>query len=546
MLIIFFSLISNVKIFNKFIHHCNKLCDLIFDCYNQIENKLVPQDNKNSINVAPRKNEVQLSNKKDSSENFKEVLQENVQQQLVQVLNTKNSNSSCNKNVNVINISSPISDQKNVNVCDSLSIAKEQKCAAPKASKISNCEKISVGNDLAQQIKKENNVKEEATTCLIRETSSNSANNSSGNRREEKVNLVFSEKVKLHTNGITDGVDKLNLSDSSIKCGNETREYISSASHQGKEKQNYNSGKKLGKDTGSSLQNRSNLNLLEKRNKEIQYSERPLSSNGYNCNSNDKENINAIYTKSKNHSSTSNQSVINHKMKETDIYTKSHDNYRSQTLTDKYLKSLAEISADSDGKSDLQTILQRQRMKSECSIAQFPKLTRTPTKDEYSKQRCSDSPRILRRVGSTESISINNNDGTKHQPVFSSLRNNSVESLAFTSAPKRYNSEDNLSVFSGRYDPVDVSGSLNYTTTNKIIPSSIVKARPAVVREDHDDSLSYTYDNVHADDEYPNDELYESIAGSSSDLSSIGHDRSKLGNIKTKTTSSTTSSFSRY
>merc|ERR1711902_301153 len=111
----------------------------------------------------------------------KEVLQENVQQQLVQVLNTKNSNSS-NKNVNVINISSPIADQKNVNVCDSLSIAKEQKCAAPKASKISNCEKISVGNDLDLQIKKENNVKEEATTCLIRETSSNSANNSSENR----------------------------------------------------------------------------------------------------------------------------------------------------------------------------------------------------------------------------------------------------------------------------------------------------------------------------------------------------------------------------
>merc|ERR1712060_163821 len=117
-------------------------------------------------------------------------------------------NSSSSKNVNVINISSPNYDQKNVNVCDSLSIAKEQKCAAPKASKISNCEKISVGNDLALQIKKENNVKEEATTCLIRETSSNSANNTSGNRKEEKVNLVLSEKVKLHTNGITDGVDK--------------------------------------------------------------------------------------------------------------------------------------------------------------------------------------------------------------------------------------------------------------------------------------------------------------------------------------------------
>ena len=540
-----FSLVSNVTIPDKFIYHCNKLCDLIFECYNEIENKLVPQDNKKSINVASRKNEAQLSNKKDSSENFKEVLQENVQQQLVQVLNTKNSNSS-NKNVNVINISSPIADQKNVNVCDSLSIAKEQKCAAPKASKISNCEKISVGNDLAQQIKKENSVEEEATTCLIRETSSNSANNTSGNRREEKVNLVLSEKVKLRTNEITDGVDKLNLSDSSIKCGNEMREFSSSASNQGKEKQTYTSVQKLGKNTGSSLQNRSNLNLLEKRNKEIQYSERPLSSNGYNCNSNDKENINAIYTKSKNHLSTSKPSAINHKMKETDIYTKSHDNYRSQTLTDKYLKSLAEISADSDGKSDLQTILQRQRMKSECSIAQFPQLTRTPTKDEYSKERCSDSPRILRRVGSTESISINNNDGMKHQPVFSSLRNNSAESLVFISAPKRYNSEDNLSVFSGRYDPVDVSESLNHTTPNKLIPSSIVKARPAVVREDRDDSLSYTYDNVYADDEYPNDELYESIAGSSSDLSSIGHDRSKLSNIKTKTTASTSSSFSRY
>ena len=101
--------------------------------------------------------------------------------------------------------------------------------------------------------------------------------------------------MKLHTNGITDGVDKLNLSDTSIKCGNETREFISSASHQGKEKHDYTSVKKLGKNTGSSLQNRSNLNLLEKRNKEIQYSERPLSSNGFNCNSNDKENIDAVF-----------------------------------------------------------------------------------------------------------------------------------------------------------------------------------------------------------------------------------------------------------
>ena len=506
----------------------------------EITNKLVPQDNKKSISIARGENEEkQATNKKDSSENFKEVLQENVQQQLVQVLNTKKGNSSSNNNVNVINISSPNCDQKNVNVCDSLLLAEDHKCAAPKASQT-----ISVGNSLALQIQKENNSLNEAATCLIRETSSNSANNTSGNRKEEKVNLVVSEKVKLHSNGITDGVDKLNLSDSSLKCGNELSGGISAAANKIKEKQASSLTAQLRKNTSSSLQNRSNLNLLEKRNKELKYSERTLSS--HSSNGNDNDDINALYTKSKNHSSTSKQSVIKQKMRETDIYAQSPASYRSQTLTDKYLKSLAKISADSDGKSDLQTILQRQRMKSESSILQFPHMNRT-TKNVESEtdKKCSNSPRLLRRVGSTESINIQATDGTKHQPVFSSLRNHSIESLALSSAPKRYNSEDNLSVFSGRYDPVDVSGSLNLSETNKNVPSSIVKARPAVVREDHDDDLSCIYDNVQTDDQYPNDELYESINGSSSDLSSLGHDRSKFINGKLKTPSSTASSFSR-
>ena len=293
------------------------------------------------------------------------MLQENVQQQLVQVLNTKKGNSSSNNNVNVINISSPNCDQKNVNVCDSLLLAEDHKCAAPKASQT-----ISVGNSLALQIQKENNSLNEAATCLIRETSSNSANNTSGNRKEEKVNLVVSEKVKLHSNGITDGVDKLNLSDSSLKCGNELSGGISAAANKIKEKQASSLTAQLRKNTSSSLQNRSNLNLLEKRNKELKYSERTLSS--HSSNGNDNDDINALYTKSKNHSSTSKQSVIKQKMRETDIYAQSPASYRSQTLTDKYLKSLAKISADSDGKSDLQTILQRQRMKSESSILQFP------------------------------------------------------------------------------------------------------------------------------------------------------------------------------
>ena len=71
-------------------------------------------------------------------------------------------------------------------MCDSLLLAEDHKCAAPKASQT-----ISVGNSLALQIQKENNSINEAATCLIRETSSNSANNTSGNRKEEKVNFFL-------------------------------------------------------------------------------------------------------------------------------------------------------------------------------------------------------------------------------------------------------------------------------------------------------------------------------------------------------------------
>jgi hypothetical protein len=77
---------------------------------------------------------------------------------------------------------------------------------------------------------------------------------------------------------------------------------------------------------------------------------------------------------------------------------------------------------------------------------------------------------------------------------------------------RRSSSEDNLSLL--RYDPVDVS--------------ILVTARPAIVREDQLDSLSYVYDDVGSNSLYQSSHdgpgLYESIAGSILNLA-----RNKIG-----------------
>ena len=438
------------------------------------------------------------------------MLQENVQQQLVQVLNTKN-----NSNVNVINTNSSLknSDQRNV-VCDSLLL--EQKCAPEAAN---SCEQIPVGNNLALQSQKEN-ISTAAKTCLIRENTSNASS------KEEKVYFVSNGKVKL-TNDITDGVDKLNLNDKSLKCGNELVGAAAPTENIMISKEKQNSAVIMG---GSSHQNRSTSNHISLMNKEIEYRNR-LPSNLINHRNN---NGNNIYSKSKNHPRTTKLNVLNNEAvnaaniqstksltEPVEILPQNISTYQASNLTDRYLKTLAHISANSDGKSDLQTILQRQRLKSESHLLQFPQSSRITHKDNTKacinvEERHLHSPGYLSRVGSTESINTQM-EGTKSSHAFTSLRNQSIESLTTISIPKRCNSEDNLSVFSGRYDPVDVSSSLN--SPSKTVPSAIVKARPAVVREDQGDSLSYIYDTVEMEDQYPNDELYESIAGSMSDLS---------------------------
>ena len=83
---------------------------------------------------------------------------------------------------------------------------------------------------------------------------------------------------------------------------------------------------------------------------------------------------------------------------------------------------------------------------------------------------------------------------------------------------RRSVSEDNLSL---RYDPVDIS--------------FLVTARPAIVREDQMDSLSYVYDDVGPASIYGQDGpgLYESIAGSILNLarSKMGYDAASVENL---------------
>lgn len=471
------------------------------------------------------------------------MFQENVQQQLVQVLNTKhrnNSNTSLNTNNNHNNF--PKSDQKNV-VSDSLVL--EQKCAPEAAN---SCVQIPVGNNLPLQIQKENVT---AKTCLIRETTNSSDGRLDTIRatKAENVNYVCSGKVKLVTNEITYGVDKLNLNDESLKCGNESVE--AAAVNPMKitkmvvtdNKQNLSAIQGALNYT-SHQQNQSALKYHKIRSNQTNsdFSEKSLKLS--NCSV---DNFND--SKSKHYSSSTINSCQSKNSKSLEsskssgncgqISTKDAPN-RSATLTDRYLKTLATISAASDGKSDLQTILQKQRLKSETDLQQLPLSARVAYNES---RKTNDIPDVnqLRRIGSTESINLQI-DGDKTSPAFISLRHDSNESLVTLLGSKRCNSEDNLSVFSGRYDPVDVSSHMGNKNQ-----SSIVKAHPALVMEDNrENRLSVAYDNIGSESQHLHDELYESIAGSSSDISAIEDSNPTSRNdVNTSFSSSTASSFSR-
>ena len=471
------------------------------------------------------------------------MFQENVQQQLVQVLNTKhrnNSNTSLNTNNNHNNF--PKSDQKNV-VSDSLVL--EQKCAPEAAN---SCVQIPVGNNLPLQIQKENVT---AKTCLIRETTNSSDGRLDTIRatKAENVNYVCSGKVKLVTNEITYGVDKLNLNDESLKCGNELVE--AAAVNPMKitkmvvtdNKQNLSAIQGALNYT-SHQQNQSALKYHKIRSNQTNsdFSEKSLKLS--NCSV---DNFND--SKSKHYSSSTINSCQSKNSKSLES-SKSSGNCgqispkdapnRSATLTDRYLKTLATISAASDGKSDLQTILQKQRLKSENNLLQLPLSARVAYNES---RKTNDIPDVnqLRRIGSTESINLQI-DGDKTSPAFISLRHDSNESLVTLLGSKRCNSEDNLSVFSGRYDPVDVSSHMGNKNQ-----SSIVKAHPALVMEDNrENRLSVAYDNIGSESQHLHDELYESIAGSSSDISAIEDSNPTSRNdVNTSFSSSTASSFSR-
>ena len=473
------------------------------------------------------------------------MFQENVQQQLVQVLNTKhrnNSNTSLNTNNNHNNFPKSVCDQKNV-VSDSLVL--EQKCAPEAAN---SCVQIPVGNNLPLQIQKENVT---AKTCLIRETTNSSDGRLDTIRatKAENVNYVCSGKVKLVTNEITYGVDKLNLNDESLKCGNELVEAAAVNPMKTTKMMVTDNKQNLSAIQGalnytSHQQNQSALKYHKIRSNQTNsdFSEKSLKLS--NCSV---DNFND--SKSKHYSSSTINSCQSKNSKSIES-SKSSGNcgqispkdapYRSATLTDRYLKTLAKISAASDGKSDLQTILQKQRLKSENNLLQLPLSARVAYNES---RKTNDIPDVnhFRRIGSTESINLQV-DGDKTSPAFISLRHDSNESLVTLLGSKRCNSEDNLSVFSGRYDVVDVSSHMGNTNQ-----SSIVKAHPALVMEDNrENRLSVAYDNIGSESQHLHDELYESIAGSSSDISAIEDSNPTSRNdVNTSFSSSTASSFSR-
>ena len=299
-----------------------------------------------------------------------------MQQQLVQVLNTKhknNSNTSLNTNNNHNNFQNSVCDQKNV-VSDSLVL--EQKCAPEAAN---SCVQIPVGNNLPLQIQKENVT---AKTCLIRETTNSSDGrlDTSGATKEENVNYVCSEKVKLVTNEITYGVDKLNLNDESLKCGNELVEAAVNPMKITKTDNKQNLSAIQGAlNYTSHQQNQSALKYHKIRGNQTNsdFSEKSLKLSNCSIDNDFK------YSKSKHYSSSTINSCHSKNSKTIESSKPSGDfgqilpkdaPYKSATLTDRYLKTLAKISAASDGKSDLQTILQKQRLKSENNLLQLPLL----------------------------------------------------------------------------------------------------------------------------------------------------------------------------
>ena len=461
------------------------------------------------------------------------------------MLNTKhrnNSNTSLNTNNNHNNFPKSVCDQKNV-VSDSLVL--EQKCAPEAAN---SCVQIPVGNNLPLQIQKENVT---AKTCLIRETTNSSDGRLDTIRatKAENVDYVCSGKVKLVTNEITYGVDKLNLNDESLKCGNELVEAAAVNPMKITKMVVTDNKQNL-----SAIQGALNYTSHQQNQSALKYHK--IRSNQTNSDFSEKslklsycsvDNFND--SKSKHYSSSTINSSQSKNSKSLES-SKSSGNcgqispkdapYRSATLTDRYLKTLAKISAASDGKSDLQTILQKQRLKSENNLLQLPLSARVAYNEI---RKTNDIPDVnqLRRIGSTESINLQL-DGDKTSPAFISLRHDSNESLVTLLGSKRCNSEDNLSVFSGRYDAVDVSSHMGNTNQ-----SSIVKAHPALVMEDNrENRLGVVYDNIGSENQHLHDELYESIAGSSSDISAIEDSNPTSRNdVNTSFSSSTASSFSR-
>jgi len=115
-----------------------------------------------------------------------------------------------------------------------------------------------------------------------------------------------------------------------------------------------------------------------------------------------------------------------------------------------------------------------------------------------------------------------------HTYLSLSNRSSSTDTVNTLVMTRRSVSEDNLSLL--RYDPVETS--------------SLVTARPAIVREDQLDSLSYIYDDVGSASLYNSHDgpgLYESIAGSILNLArnKMGFDAASVENLYASLTKNT-------
>ena len=323
--------------------------------------------------------------KKESAE-FKEVLQENVQQQLVQVLNSKTTLLS-NKNVNVIKTSLKTQDQRNVGSHDVGSggdslLLLAQKQLLPQATARS-CEKIPVGNtNLSLQItQKEENMAAKTRTPSTKETEKT---------EEEKMVKTGSGNKKVKSmeeeESIAYGVDKWNVSSSKNTTLTAKR-----SDNQLK------TAERIAASRGSGGHHDNNLTLNDNtKNRRIE-----------NVKSPSKQNVNVFANVILHNSDTGNyaRTVSHHdpftktnEQHETTITSKMQSakslldsavdmpaaksvNVTSQNntskpnnpnLTDRYLKTLARISAATNGKADLQTVLQRHQQKTENHLLHFP------------------------------------------------------------------------------------------------------------------------------------------------------------------------------